>query len=769
MSTNNFCDKQPLHLTGQIQPHGVMLVVSKQDLKIVQVSENTEILLGIESLAVLNHSLQKFVSEESFLEIKQKTKINLINQSLGISFRTVNNYSTYLSMVHEKDECIIIEVEFKNLLQDQEYKFTSVFQHLQLVMSAINVAKSIQEIASIAASQIKAITGFDKVMIYSFDDEWNGTVIGEEMNEGMENYLGLKFPASDVPKQARDLYLKSPYRIIPNRDYLPSKLIPEINPVTGNATNLSDCRLRSVIPVHLEYLKNMNVMASMSTRIIHREKLWGLIACHHRSEKYLSFEECSIFEFLSNVISSKLSSVTNLSSQEKNIKLNSLYNQLTERIGSDDNLITALKRNDKALLSMLGADSVAICWNGEIATIGVTPHTEEIKKLRDWITHKELLKVYHSDSLTQVFDEASAYSDVASGLLSLPIQPYEGNYILAFRSEAIKDIAWGGNPGEVIVFEKNSTTYHPRHSFQIWKETVRNTCIPWPDDQIAVAERFRNAIVERTLQAFTTTLEKKVIERTDALLKSKTELEETYNELMQITYVATHDLQEPVRKIHILGTKLKEFLQGEIPNNYLTRIMASSIRINTLLRDLLIYSRLAYPATVTQTNLNEIIKEILSDLDQIIIEKKINFVVTDLPVIEAVPDQMRQVFYSLISNSIKFSKTEGASRININSEFVDTLPVTANENKKGKFCKIVVNDNGIGFNQEYAKQLFEIFKKFHGEGYEGTGIGLAITKKIIEKHNGVIFAEGKEKEGAAFTIILPLKQQQISAQMQTLC
>ncbi len=666
-------------------------------------------------------------------------------------------------MVHEKDECIIIEIEFKNLIQVKEYKFTSVFQQLQLVMSAINVANSIKEIASIAASQIKAITGFDKVMIYSFDEEWNGTVIGEEMNEGMDNYLGLKFPASDVPKQVRDLYLKTPYRIIPNREYVPSRLIPEINPVTGNETNLSDCRLRSVIPVHLEYLKNMNVMASMSTRIIQKEKLWGLIACHHRTEKYLSFEECSILEFLSNVISSKLSSIINLSSQENNIKLDSLYNELTELIGPNDNLITVLKRNYESLLSMLGADSVAICWSGEIETIGKTPRVEEIKKIRDWLTNKGLSKVFHSDSLTQVFDEAFEYADVASGLLALPIQPYEDNYILAFRSEAIENITWGGNPDEAIIFENKSNTYRPRSSFEIWKETVRNTCIPWPADELAVAERFRNAIVERTLQALTATLEKKIIERTDALLKSKTELEETYNELMQITYVATHDLQEPTRKIHILGTKLKEFLEGEIPNEYLIRILASSIRISTLLRDLLTYSRLAYPATVTQTNLNEIIKEIFSDLDLLIIEKKIKFVVADLPVIEAVPDQMRQVFYSLISNSIKFSKAEGDSRIEISCEFVDTIPVTSTESRKGKYCRIVVKDSGIGFDQEYAKQLFDIFKKFHGEGYEGTGIGLAVTKKIIEKHDGLIFAEGKENEGASFIIILPIRQHQIKS------
>ena len=758
-----FCNKQPLHLTSQIQPHGALLVVSKHDLKIVQVSDNVGHLFGKQPQELLNHSVREFLSQESFLEIDQRNKSSFTKISLSLALSFINNskHYTYLSMVHEIDACIMIEIEFKNLIQTNEDTFAIVFRQLQQVMSAINVAKSIEEVASVAARQIKTLSGFDKVMIYSFDDEWNGAVIAEEMNEGMESYLGLKFPASDVPKQVRDLYLKCPYRIIPNREYAPAKLIPEINPITGNVTNLADCRLRSVIPVHLEYLHNMNIMASMSTRIIHSEKLWGLIACHHRTEKYLSFEECSILEFLSNIISSKISSVANLTSTENNIKLNSLCNHLVEHIWLHDNLITALRNYKEPLLSMLGADSVAICWNGDIETIGTTPEIPEIKRIRDWLIKKGYSKVIHVDSLAQVFEEALHYADVASGLLSLPIQPYEGNYILAFRAEAIKNITWGGDPGEVIIFDNNSTLYHPRNSFKIWKETVRNICTPWQVEELSIAERFRNVIVEHTLQALTSTLEKKVIERTDALLNSKTELEETHNELRQITYVATHDLQEPIRKIHIFGTKLKDFLEGKIPNEYLNRILISSIRISTLLRDLINYSRLTYTATASQTDLNQIVKEILSDFDLLILENKISFVVSDLPLIEAVPDQMRQVFYSLVSNSIKFCRPEVPSQIDIFSEFVNELNIESTININGPFCRIVVKDNGIGFNQEYAKQLFEIFKKLHGkEGYEGTGIGLAISKKIIEKHNGIIFGKGKENEGATFTIILPLKQHQ---------
>src|SRR5687768_4613663 len=222
-----FCGKQPLHQTNQIQPHGILLVVSKSDLQVVQVSENIAEIIDAPG-KVLNRSLADILTSAAYQEVKAKS-LNLRHAvSIQLSFKH-DDARSYLALMHEKDECLIVEVEFSNAMHSGGVTFDAFFSGLQSVMSAINGAKTVEEVASISAREIKRLTGFDKVMIYSFDDAWNGTVIAEDMNDGMDEYLGLKFPASDVPKQARDLYLRNPYRIIPNRAYKPVRLTPEIN------------------------------------------------------------------------------------------------------------------------------------------------------------------------------------------------------------------------------------------------------------------------------------------------------------------------------------------------------------------------------------------------------------------------------------------------------------------------------------------------------------------------------------------------------------
>lgn len=270
-----FCDRIPLHQTNLIQPHGVLVVADKIDLSVIQISTNASLLFELEPKQLINKPLNELIDEKSFHDLKQKSGDSYFkySQLFTLLVRKNDRYKKHLSLIHEKDGFLLIEIDLKNVTDNLNNDFISFYQQIQHFMSAINLTSSVKEVAAIAAKEIKALSGFDKVMIYSFDEEWNGTVIAEEMEPGMESYLGLKFPATDIPKQARDLYLRNPYRTIPNRDYKAIPLIPELNTITNDLTNLADCKLRSVINVHREYLKNMNVRASMSTRIIHKEQL----------------------------------------------------------------------------------------------------------------------------------------------------------------------------------------------------------------------------------------------------------------------------------------------------------------------------------------------------------------------------------------------------------------------------------------------------------------------------------------------------------------
>lgn len=259
-------------------------------------------------------------------------------------------------------------------------------------------------------------------------------------------------------------------------------------------------------------------------------------------------------------------------------------------------------------------------------------------------------------------------------------------------------------------------------------------------------------------------LEQKVLERTHELRRTNTELESSNNELMQFASVASHDLQEPLRKIHIFSNMIKERYLKEEDNgavDYINRIIKSSSRATRLINDLLSFSRLSSESLFKKTDLNEIVEEVLGDIELAILEKKAKVEVDKLPVIDAVPGQMRQIFQNILTNALKFTSEDVAPRVQIRCAVIDSLELEGGEETaEGNYCRISIKDNGIGFDPQYAAKVFTIFQRLHPrEKYEGTGIGLAIAKKIIEKHNGIIGAYSKEAEGAEFVMVLPIKQE----------
>lgn len=256
-------------------------------------------------------------------------------------------------------------------------------------------------------------------------------------------------------------------------------------------------------------------------------------------------------------------------------------------------------------------------------------------------------------------------------------------------------------------------------------------------------------------------LEQKVRERTEELREINKSLEASNHDLQQFASVASHDLKEPLRKIQLFGAILRDkFLQMD-PSalSYMERIVSSSERMARLINDLLNYSRLSGDSIYELTDFNVITDEILSDLELMILERGAVIAVEKMPQIEAVPGQMRQVFQNIISNALKFSRKDVAPRVEITAETVTDLNPDSAAFSGGQYCRIVIRDNGIGFNEKYLSKIFTIFQRLHtAEAYEGTGIGLAIAKKVIDKHGGIITARSLEGEGATFIIVLPLRQ-----------
>lgn len=495
-----FCGKLPIHQTNSIQPHGILLLLDKSFQKIIQLSENIHELLGKTHRDLSGASAGKVFPENSLQLIRQAVQDPFDGKlPLVLPFLINGQPEKVFCLIHVVEEGYVIEAELKKFYPNPPQSFLDIYQRIKHVSQHINLASSITEVCRATARELKKWTGFDKIMVYRFDENWNGTVLAEEAEEGMETYFGLTFPASDIPKPARDMYLKNAYRLIPNRDYDPVKIYPLLNPVSNSFTNLLNADLRSVASVHIEYLKNMEVKASMSARILYQGQLWGLIACHHKEPKYLSFEECSVVELISNMLSQKITALQNAESVHLKDQLTSQFAGIVENLAGRNSLAEAFAENAASLRAFLNADGIALCWEGHIEMEGITPEEGDIEVLLFWLRQKARQETFFEHALPKVFEESHSFSDKASGIIALPVQPDRGNYLIAFRPEMVKTIEWGGNPDEAVQFEPNSTIYHPRHSFKVWQQTVHHTAQQWHPEELAAAEQFRNFLVQHTL------------------------------------------------------------------------------------------------------------------------------------------------------------------------------------------------------------------------------------------------------------------------------
>lgn len=494
---SDFCGKVPLHQTNMIQPHGVLVIVQKSDLQILQVSENISSLMQQPATAVVQTTLYDHIPAAQLEQLQQRFQTRLYGK-LPFIFSIGPEKKPFAVVVQEAGDTLVLEIEVLTESPSVD-SFMDVYQELKFVISAMEGAGTTEEASRIMIRELRRISGFDRIMIYQFDADWNGTVIAEVMDPDMEPYLGLKFPASDIPKQARDLYRTSPYRLIPNIRYEPVRLYPVLNPLTHAFTNLSNTNLRSVAAVHLEYLANMKVTASMSTRILKNGALWGLISCHHRAPKYLSHQMCAFFELLSDIFSAKITGIESHASFAFKSQMNELYSRLVENMYKSGPLLQAVSKHHKQLMELLKAEGIAVVKGKTIHHFGKTPTAAEIEDLVYWLRNDEVNRLHQFESLSHAFESAENYIAVASGLLVLPIHPDKETYLLAFRPEARQEVTWGGNPNEAILFEADGKKYHPRASFLQWQETVRGHARPWQKEELEIAENFRNFAVEYSL------------------------------------------------------------------------------------------------------------------------------------------------------------------------------------------------------------------------------------------------------------------------------
>ncbi len=450
---------------------------------------------GLEN--ILNHSLATLIGDEQTAALKAQFDNWPVKERIPVylHFQAGEKKLHFSAILHSQEKNFIIELkEIRE--QELSISFMDIYDKIKYVMLTLKKAQDVRSIGQIAVDELKDLTGFDKVMCYKFDENWNGTVIAEAKEEDMVPYLDLRFPASDVPRQSRNPYLTNPYRLIPDTNFTPAKLVPVLNPATYSFTDLSACNLWAVPKVHIEYLNNMEVQASMSVPIIVHEQLWGLISCHHKTPKYPDLQIRSAFELLSTIISTQVAAKEREDKLQYKTKVDELKLKILEQLYTDKDVAASFQANAQDMMKLFGIGGASLVVNNEVISKGKTPAEDHVKKLVRWVRRYHHEKICATQALSAEYEHAADFKDLGSGLLALHIS-HNGDYLLGYRSEVIQTVSWGGNPNEAINFEKDGKVYHPRNSFNVWKETVSDISPPWREEELEAAEKLRVALLEK--------------------------------------------------------------------------------------------------------------------------------------------------------------------------------------------------------------------------------------------------------------------------------
>ncbi|MEM6841670.1 MAG: ATP-binding protein [Bacteroidota bacterium] len=764
------CDQEPIRTPGSIQPHGVLLVLDKQDFRILRASANTSSVLGWEPESLLNQPLGVLLQEDHLqllrteLPLQEKAPRNAFLKNINplrLNIEVRGEGADFNGIMHLSNHWLILELE--PILKNSDIAFTHFYDLSRKSLLTLQSTEELGELYEVAVREVHSLTGFDRVMLYQFDNEWNGDVVAEARNEGVDSYLGLHFPSTDIPAQARALYTVNWLRYIPDTTYQAVPIVAHKN--DDFPLDLTHSTLRSVSPIHLEYLANMGVKATLTISLIKDNQLWGLIACHHNDVLNLSYQTRIASEYIGQILSIQLALKQRSENQTMTLTLRRIHTLLIENITRKQDYQDSFIQLPEETLALTNATGVAICHEKRITLLGTTPTQKEVALLCDWVASQtdEQKKIFHTAYLTKYYPPAAKFVEKAAGLLAVLVAKPQKSYILWFRREVVQEVHWGGKPDKFYQKEENGTIrLHPRKSFDLWKETVEGASSKWGEEHVAMANELSNAI--KDIFAFKAEeyrkKNNKLFKLNDDLkseIKRRREvqlaLERSNAELERFAYVASHDLQEPLRAVSNFSLLLKKRYANKIDeraNKYIRFIVDGTSRMQTLINDILVFSRLERKGEhFVKVDLSRTLLEAESSISLSIRQTNAKITHDPLPTVVGDKGQLQQLFQNLLSNALKYQQPETVPEVHIGCE------------EQEDCWQFAISDNGIGIEKEFFDRIFVIFQRLHASSkYSGTGIGLAICQRITETHQGEIWVESELDQGSTFyfTISKHLKQ-----------
>ncbi|MFC4163637.1 ATP-binding protein [Epilithonimonas zeae] len=713
------CDQEPIHICGEVQEYGYL--IGTQNSKIVSYSENILAFFSLDS-SILGRDIKVLLSELN-LDINWNNYSN--NQELAIQHFDFKDEEYTLS-IHTNNEITFFEIE-KVIPTHKINKEYAAIQHILRNSNDENIWK-------VLLKEIQDIIDFDRAMIYQFLYDGSGQVIEELVKPNLESYLHLHYPESDIPAQARALYLKNPVRIT---SHVSGKTFPIVGVIPREQMDLTYSVTRSSSPVHREYLKNAHVESSFSTSIIVNGELWGMVACQNAAPKHLDLQSRLLAETLTRTSANAFASYKSLETLKEYQRINLNNISLRQNLLSEEDFGKALETNIKDIMDSCAADGMIIKINNEILTAGNVPNHSDIEKIIIWSrenNHNFEENIFITNTLCQDINVELDNPEISCGIITSVLGSNTSDMLIWLRKEQGQKIKWAGKPEKGTVSEIKDGVeiikFSPRKSFEVWKEYVKGTSLPWKIKEIESARWITSVILKASHT------------KSSQIVDLNNQLKELNQELDSFSHTISHDLNTPLTVIKLNAQVAKKIPDPENIQKSLDSIITQVDMMSEMIRNVLELSRIKKSEIELKSiEVDALINTLAEDSKLSFNSPHTEIIIENTPEVLGDKTMIYQVFGNVIGNAVKYSSRSEKPLVKIVGEvYEDTVTYK-------------ITDNGIGIDNKESSKMFKIFSRMNNaKEFKGNGVGLSIVHHLMEKMGGKISYESESGKGTTFIL-----------------
>ncbi|SHL23651.1 ATP-binding protein [Chryseobacterium polytrichastri] len=719
------CHEEPIHIPGYIQSFGYLIGIDVDSHSITFFSQNISNIFNIENV--------EFLFDKKITDFPESFQ-SIINSDIYSSLRkfTRRENETYFDKIYigEKEYhfCVFksknhIFLEFEEVLKNPNKRISNKYDNFYIIDNA-------QEIWDQLLSTLSKVVNYDRMMVYKFMADGSGKVISERSNKNMESYLGLHYPESDIPRQAKELYLKKRKRIFSN---VYTETVPILSKTYKNI-DLTFTGARGMSPIHGQYVKNSGAASSFSVSIIIDDRLWGLVTCQNSEPKHIDLEDRVQAGIFTALASNAYSSFKSKRELEYRISLNGKSSYLKSDFLRHNTLFDSLVENKGEIRELPEADGLVIVSDEDLVMDGVTPEHSVIEKIVKWAHKNTEESLYVNRSFLKEYGDELGLDENAAGIIIYFIERSKNEMLIWFRKEFDEHINWAGNPEKQIgMFSQNGEQKQivsPRTSFEIFTENIKGNSKKWSSRNISAVQAVRDVILETSHKQY------------NAIKELNNQLRKVNEELDSFSYTISHDLGTPLTVMKLNAQMLlANFEKTEKNRNKLTSIVEEIDNMAEMMHDVLQLSRAKHSdieleSLPTQHTIHKISENAKITFDSPTSE----IIIKECPEVLADKTMLHQVFLNIINNAVKYSSQQDQPRVEIEGT------------EDGQTIIYRISDNGIGIPEEDKHKMFKIFNRMdNAKKFKGNGVGLSIVHRIMNRIGGNVDYKSN-KDGTSFIL-----------------